>query len=146
MKPTLIDLVLELRLRDRGVIPEVRAWVDLEPSSDLDSETELQLELRRQWMWSGTFLVARSGLASGFFYRLGLRATAGAEWSLRVHDRTLRRDILEDNDALAVPKCWLVGSCALAASTTEDPHRHSPLPGRVADDTAGVVVLAHYRT
>jgi hypothetical protein len=141
----LVELVLELRLPDRRVVPSARAWVDLEPSGNLCSETEVQLELRRHWMWCGTFLVGRGSPSSGFFYRLGLRAATGAEWSLRVHDRTLRRNLLEDSDTLAMSKCWLVGSCPLAASMTENSRRHSLLPERVAGE-AGVVVLAHYRT
>ena len=52
------------------------------------------------------------------FYRLGLRAHTGAEWSIRVHDRALGRDLIVDGDALGLDKSWLVGSCSLEAEVT----------------------------
>lgn len=105
-----IELVVSLRLTRARVAPEVRAWVDAALGGQLKCEYELALVPRGEGEWSAHFRVREGGT---FLYRIGIRAHAGAEWSLRMIDHGLGRCVLDDGDELAVDKCHLVGSVAL---------------------------------
>jgi hypothetical protein len=108
----LIELRVSLEITSPSCKPEVRAWIDLEPDIGLDSEVELPLRQLSGPEWVGCFTLAQAR-PQRFLYRLGLAAEAGVDWSLRVHSRRSRRDILLDGDTLATAKCWLVGSCCV---------------------------------
>jgi hypothetical protein len=115
----LIELSVTLTIAERGLTPMARAWVDLEPDGSLHSELELPLHLQGAGRWMGVMGVAEP-TPDCFFYRLGIVAHAGAQWSLKVRDRALGRDILVDTDTLTSSKCWLIGSCALSAAALGD--------------------------
>lgn len=115
----LIELSVTLGITEHGLIPQARAWVDLEPEGNLHSELELPLHPQGPARWLGVMGVAEP-IPDCFFYRLGIVAHAGAQWSLKVRDRALGRDILVDTDTLTSSKCWLIGSCALRATALED--------------------------
>lgn len=115
-----IELLLKLRLRRAGVEPEVRAWVDEALSGQLKCEYELPLAPGAEGGWSARFHVREGGT---FLYRLGIRAHAGAEWSLRIVDHSLGRCLLVDGDELAVDKCHLVGSVELPSQLSTPPKR-----------------------
>lgn len=111
-----LEVVIDLTPADAGATPDVRCFVDRGSTSDLDGETELSLAITQRWRWQGTLLVAHRG---GFFYRLGISALGGADWSLRIHDPGRRCDVLVDGDAITTGKCWLVGSCELQSDAPE---------------------------
>ena len=144
----LIELTVTLRLAERGLIPQARAWVDLQPDGGLHSELELPLHAQASGRWMGVMGVAEP-TPECFFYRLGIVAHAGAQWSLKVRDRDRRRDILVDTDTLTSSKCWLIGSCALSRDALGDadasPRGVSVPAGPPRRGASNVIFLAHRR-
>jgi hypothetical protein len=114
-KPTMayIELCIRLDCDLKRAVPEVRAWVDVDPDGQHAREIELALECRRATEWFGAFAVAEGGPCC-VLYRVALVAHAGAEWSLSMHERSRTRALLVDRDTLAMAKGWLVGTCELA--------------------------------
>jgi hypothetical protein len=108
-----VEFCLHLDYDLKRAVPEVRAWVDLDPDGPHTRETELALEHRRAAEWYGAFAVAEGG-PHCLLYRVALVAHAGAEWSLSMHERSRTRALLADRDTLAMAKGWLVGTCELA--------------------------------
>jgi hypothetical protein len=144
----LIELTVTLSGAERSRIQQARAWVDLEPDGSLHSELELPLHAQGPGRWMGVMGVAEP-TPECFFYRLGIVAHAGAQWSLKVRDRALGRDILVDTDTLTSSKCWLIGSCALSAAALCDDDAvrrgasvHTPTSRR---GETNVFFLAHRR-
>jgi hypothetical protein len=152
----LVELTVTLSLAERGLIPQARAWVDLQPDGSLHSELELPLHPLGPGRWMAVMGIGEP-TPECFFYRLGIVAHVGAQWSLKVRDRDLGRDILADTDTLTSPKCWLIGSCALRSDALgPDPDGriqppdasrrgvlvHAPPPRQRATN---VVFLAHRR-
>jgi hypothetical protein len=143
----LIELTVTLSLAERGLTPQARAWVDLQPDGSLHSELELPLHPRGSGRWMGVMGVAEP-TPECFFYRLGIVAHAGAQWSLKVRDRDRGRDILVDTDTLTSPKCWLIGSCALGSAALGDADaswRGASLHGPPQPRATNVIFLAHRR-
>jgi len=152
----LIELTVTLSLAERGLTPQVRAWVDLHPDGSLHSELELPLHAQRPGRWTAMMGIAEP-TPECFFYRLGIVSHVGAQWSLKVRDRDRRRDILVDTDTLTSPKCWLIGSCALRSDALgADPGGHIQQPGASRRGVLGqappprraatnVIFLAHRR-
>lgn len=138
----------------RGQIQQARAWVDLEPDGSLHSELELPLHPQGPGRWMGVMGVAEP-TPECFFYRLGIVAHAGAQWSLKVRDRALGRDILVDTDTLTASKCWLIGSCALSAALGDEldgriqppdvSRRGASVPAPLRRGETNVFFLAHHR-
>jgi hypothetical protein len=108
---TSLEIAVELRMGPEQSAPDVRFWVDAGWSADLGSEIEVALELRRRWVWIGTLTLPQP--APSFFYRLGISACAGVDWTLRIHQPGSGRDLMVDEDRMTMPKCWLLGSCDL---------------------------------
>lgn len=133
----LVELSVIVRSVQKGLVPEARAWVDLDPEGDLRSEIELPLHRQKHWRWVGVMGFAEPS-ADSFFYRLGIVAHEGAEWALKVRDRVTGRDILVDTDMMTSPKCWLIGSCGLRTLS-----QHSPR-GAIAErgSACNLVLLA----
>lgn len=156
--PRVLELQIELRVRNPRFEPEVRAWVDVEPDGDLSDETELRLTRGDRLVWCGGFELPEV-MPAYFLYRLGLKATAGAEWSLRVRDRTWGMDVLTDWDSLDGPKCWLVGSCWVVPAQSISSGRDAASPSSLGHSRSGaaldpseparagaqVIMLAHHR-
>lgn len=92
------------------VVPEVRAYVDLQPDRGLGSEIELPLRRRGKREWVGTFAVGASQ-PRYFLYRVALAAHVGASWELLIRERGSGTPLLTDADTVTLAKCWLVGSC-----------------------------------
>mgnify|MGYP001053474394 CR=1 FL=1 len=74
----LVELSIRVCTPQNKLVPQARAWVDLEPDGDLYSEIELPLHRDGEWRWVGVmgFVEAR---AECFFYRLGIVADPGAD-------------------------------------------------------------------
>ena len=107
MSLLLIRIGLELKT---PVVPEVRAWIDLQPDAALASEVELPLNRVSSAVWTARLLTSPN--ASGYFlYRVGLAAHPGAAWSITVHDSNGQNELLNDGDVAPMTKCWLVGTC-----------------------------------
>lgn len=107
MSLLLIRIGLEL---NAPVVPEVRAWIDLQPDAALASEVELPLHRASPTVWTARLLTSPN--ASGYFlYRVGLAAHPGATWSITVHDSSEQHELLNDGDVAPLTKCWLVGTC-----------------------------------
>src|SRR5690349_20622633 len=110
----LVELSVSVRSVQSRIVQQSLTWAWLDPDADSHREFELPLLLHADWRWVGVMGFAETS-AENFFYRLGIVAHAGAEWSLNVRDRTTGRDILFDTDMLTSAKCWLIGSCPLRA-------------------------------
>lgn len=125
---TRLAIRVHLALHRARVTPAVRIWLDTSTDTGLQGEHEIQLELVQPWTWVGDVAVDCS--ARPFFYRVGISAAVGVDWSLRIHDRDTRRDLAVDGDRLALPKCWLVGTCVRQQAgtvielSTRQPRRH----------------------
>jgi hypothetical protein len=128
----LVELSVTLHVTHERLIPEARAWVDLEPDGDLHSEIELPLHRHGLWRWIGVMGVA-DPTPECFFYRLGIVGHAGAQWSIKVRDRNLGRDILVDTDTLTSAKCWLIGSCPLSPATMHGERGPTAVPAMPTD-------------
>jgi hypothetical protein len=153
---TSLEIAIELKLGGAHLLPDVRFWIDSGFSGDLRSESEVDLELQRRWCWKGT--LTSDHVRPCFFYRLGISARAGVDWTLRIHDRASGRDVLVDEDRITTAKCWLLGSCDLlrpaAVAATIEPASSARRRGQThasslvtVRPTAGgtVVVLAERR-
>lgn len=142
--PRLLELTLELWVpnRSRREAPQARVWVDLDAHWNLVSETEVRLRLHRPWRWTGTIAIDEPG-ATGFVYRLGLHTVPGAKWSLHIYDPLLKDYLVQDGDALATPKSWLLASCDLPPVTAEQLAIPSSASHPAA--VAPVIVLAEQR-
>lgn len=106
-----IELSVSLEL-NAACVPEVRAWLDLDPHQGLSSEIELPLTESAKGVWRGVFHVDETR-CEHFAYRVGLCAHLEAEWSLRFRHAELDRDLLVDSDRLMIAKCWLIGNCSV---------------------------------
>lgn len=103
---------LRLELQASSCQPDVRAWIDLWPELGLDSEIELPLARSAQYRWTGHFTVGKRG--QGYFmYRVAVSARVGGTWRLTMRRRGCARVLLQDEDALTLPKLWLAGTCDL---------------------------------
>jgi len=107
------QLEFHVRLEaEADCLPEVRAWIDLQPDAGLGSETELCLRRAPLNTWVGSFATPLSS-AGYFLYRIGLVAHPGALWSLRIRQTHDDREVLSDGDVAPLAKSWLVGTCPL---------------------------------
>jgi hypothetical protein len=153
---TSLEIAVELKLGSAHLLPDVRFWVDSGFSGDLRSEAEVELELERKWCWTGTLTIDH--VRPCFFYRLGISARAGVDWTLRIRDRASGRDVLVDEDRITTAKCWLLGSCdplrpaAIAAELMPASSARWPRPADASslvtarpNTGATVVVLADRR-
>jgi hypothetical protein len=118
MSPSsLVTVELRLRSPPRGGAPrpEARFFVDLDPCDTLRSEIEVALIPEPGGLFRGMFRLEPTAREQ-FFYRVGLCASPGSAWTLRIRSAARDQDLLDDGDTLDTAKCWLVGTCTLAAA------------------------------
>ena len=103
-----ISVSLDVTVRCR---PDVRAFVDLHPEANLNSEIELRLWPEQGNQWRGIFSINEP--CEQFVYRIGIAAHPDASWRMRIRNRNLGVDLLVDGDRLLLPKSWLIGECCV---------------------------------
>lgn len=130
-----IELSVSLEL-NTACVPEVRAWLDLDPHQGLSSEIELPLTQSARSVWRGFFHVDETR-CEHFAYRVGLCAQLEAEWSLRFRHTEHDCDLLVDSDRLMIAKCWLIGNCNVGRGG----QRYTPADGRAGSPNRHLVLL-----
>ena len=107
----LIEIHVSLDSRGRRRPADVRAFLDLHPEEDLNSEIELRLWRVNGNAWRAVFSVDEP--CERFAYRIGIAAHPDTGWKVRIRNCNLGVDLLTDSDRLMSPKSWLIGECSV---------------------------------
>lgn len=90
----------------------LRVWVDNALDSGFDSETEIALTHDGGRRFTATFDDNQIDTYRCFWLRLAIAGQPGTWWVLEVRQHgNDKQPILQDSDALTLPKEWLVATC-----------------------------------
>ncbi len=112
-----IEVVVQLDADATSCVPQVYAFIAVEPTRGIAGEVELVLRRCGNNEWRGAFLLGSE--VARLSVRIRVRAHAGAAWALLVRERSGGRTLLTGGAALPDTECDLVGGCTFLRPTLE---------------------------